>query len=150
MRPALVIAAAVAAALVALAVLATVVLRDDDGGMRTIVVTTAVQETAQTGEEAAPPPPPPAKPKPLRRPRNGVLFRGNGDRTLPPLRVRGEGTTLQWVNDGAVFSLFSEDGVVVDSVARRGSTFLRAGRHRLSVVAAGKWTIAIRRASAGR
>ncbi len=152
MRPPLVIAAAVVAAVLGLGVLATVVLGDDGDGTNTIVVTTTREATTTQGDEtaAATPPPAPPKPKPLRRPRGGVLFRGNGDRTLPPLRVRGRGTTLRWVNDGAVFSLFSEDGVVVDSVARRGATFLPAGRHRLSVVAAGDWTIAIPRTSVRR
>jgi hypothetical protein len=72
-----------------------------------------------------------------------VSFSGNGDATLPPILVPGEGTTLRWTNDGAVFSLFTERGAVVDSVAPNGTTFLPGGRHVVEIIANGNWTITI-------
>lgn len=88
-----------------------------------------------------------AKPKPRsgRRARaaGGVRLTGNGDRALPPIRVLRGGTLLRWTNDGEVFSLFTARGILVDSVARSGSTFLARGRHRIDVVASGRWTIRI-------
>jgi hypothetical protein len=81
------------------------------------------------------------------RPRRGELsFRGNGDRRLPPIRVRRGGTTLRWTNDGPVFSLIGQRGIVIDSVAGSGATYLGPGRWVLEVVAAGTWAIAIPRA----
>jgi hypothetical protein len=77
-----------------------------------------------------------------------VRFQGNGDRILPPIQARRGGATLRWRNDGEVFSLFSQDGIVVDSVGRRGETFLPAGRHLLEIVASGEWRIEI--GNAGR
>lgn len=75
-----------------------------------------------------------------------VNFRGNGDRRLPPLRVRRGGTVLRWTNSGEVFSLFSAEGTLVDSVAHRGGTYLEGGVHRIDVVASGSWVIRIPRA----
>jgi hypothetical protein len=72
-----------------------------------------------------------------------ISFRGNGDRTLPPIRVPRGGTTLRWTNDGAVFSLFTETGALIDSVAPQGESFVPAGRHVLEIIASGDWTIAI-------
>ena len=72
-----------------------------------------------------------------------ISFSGNGDRTLSPIRVPRGGTTLRWTNDGAVFSLFSEKGVLIDSVAPRGRTFLRPGRYVLEIIASGNWTMMI-------
>jgi hypothetical protein len=81
------------------------------------------------------------------RPEPGALrFVGNGDRTLPPIRVRRGGTTLRWSNNGPVFSLLGERGIIVDSVARSGSTYLAPGRHALEIIAAGSWTVTIPRA----
>jgi hypothetical protein len=79
-----------------------------------------------------------------------VRFEGNGDRILPPVAARSGGAMLRWRNDGEVFSLFSEEGIVVDSVGRRGGTFLPAGRHLLEVVASGYWRIEIRNARSAR
>jgi hypothetical protein len=85
------------------------------------------------------------------RPRRGELaFGGNGDRTLPPIRVRRGGTTLRWSNDGPVFSLIGPKGIIIDSVARSGSTYLGPGRWTLEVIAAGSWRIAIPRAARTR
>ena len=83
-------------------------------------------------------------------PATSLAFRGNGDRRLPPLRVRRGGTTLSWTNSGEVFSLFSEEGTLVDSVAGEGETYLQAGVHRLDVVASGSWLIRIPRARRSR
>jgi hypothetical protein len=63
--------------------------------------------------------------------------------TLPPIRVPRDGTTLRWTNDGAVFSLFSEKGALIDSVAPEGTTFLPRGRHVLEIIANGNWTLTI-------
>ena len=80
----------------------------------------------------------------------GVELSGNGDRRLPPLRVGRGGTTLRWTNSGEVFSLFSEEGTLVDSVASRGATYLQAGVHRIDVVASGSWVVRIPRARRAR
>jgi hypothetical protein len=72
-----------------------------------------------------------------------ISFGGNGDRTLPPIRVPRGGTTLRWTNDGAVFSLFSETGTLIDSVAPQGTTSLPAGRYVLQIIASGSWTMRI-------
>jgi hypothetical protein len=79
-----------------------------------------------------------------------VRFGGNGDRTLPPVEARRRGAMLRWRNDGEVFSLFSQDGIIVDSVGRRGETFLPAGRHLLEIVASGDWRIEIENARRAR
>jgi len=74
-------------------------------------------------------------------------FRGNGDRTLPPLRVRRGGSTLRWRTSGSVFALFGPSGTLVDSVdstgsrPHSGSTYLRAGSYILQVVANGRWSL---------
>jgi hypothetical protein len=92
-----------------------------------------------------------AGPRVTVRPRRGELaFRGNGDRTLPPIRVRRGGATLRWSNDGPVFTLIGPSGIIIDSVAHSGSTYLGAGRWTLEVIAAGNWTIAIPRARRAR
>lgn len=75
-----------------------------------------------------------------------LKVRGNGDRRLPPFRVMRGGTTLLWTNTGEVFSLFSEEGTLVDSVATEGETFLQGGIHRIDVVASGSWVIRVPRA----
>jgi hypothetical protein len=79
-----------------------------------------------------------------------VRFQGNGDRSLPPIQARQGGAMLRWQNDGEVFSLFSQDGIVVDSVGRRGETFLPAGRHLFEIVASGDWRIEIGNARRAR
>jgi hypothetical protein len=81
------------------------------------------------------------------RPQPGVLsFQGNGDRRLPPIRVRRGGTTLRWRNNGPVFSLLGQRGIIIDSVGRAGWTYLAPGRYALEIIAAGTWTITIPRA----
>ena len=111
-------------------------------------VATTVTVTETVARAAAPPA---SKPSPGDgAAATGVVLRGNGDRRLPPLRVRRGGTTLRWTNSGEVFSLFSEEGTLVDSVARRGATYLQAGVHRIDVVASGSWVIRIPRAGRTR
>jgi hypothetical protein len=81
------------------------------------------------------------------QPPRGVLrFGGNGDRRLPPIRVRRGGTTLRWRNTGAVFSLLGQRGIIVDSVARSGATYLGPGVYELEIIAAGTWRVTIPRA----
>jgi hypothetical protein len=77
---------------------------------------------------------------------NALRFRGNGDRRLPAFRVRRPGTTLQWTNLDEVFSLFTAERTLVDSVALRGERFLRPGVYRIDVIASGGWEIVVPRA----
>lgn len=71
-----------------------------------------------------------------------VGFRGSGGRTLPPFSTR-RGTTLYWTSSGALFQLFSEGftGPDVNSQGRRGTTYMEAGRHEVTVNALGDWSI---------
>jgi hypothetical protein len=73
----------------------------------------------------------------------GLLFRGQGDRRLPPIRVEKGGSVLRWQNRGEVFSLFGRRETVVDSVAPSGTAFLRKGLHMMDVIASGSWIVAI-------
>jgi hypothetical protein len=78
---------------------------------------------------------------------NIVRFHGRGDRQLPTIRVRRGGTVLYWTNRGAVFTLFNQHGIVLDSVASHGSHFLSGGRQRLYVISEGRaWTLTIPKA----
>jgi hypothetical protein len=116
----------------------------EDAGSRTATVAATTGETAtetvpeETTETAPTTPTAPAGPV--------VRFSGNGDRTLAPIRVGRGGATLIWENDDAVFSVFSDVGLVVDSVEPRGEAFVPAGRRLLDVVASGAWRIEIRNA----
>ncbi|MBA2537965.1 MAG: hypothetical protein H0V20_11115 [Actinobacteria bacterium] len=83
--------------------------------------------------------------EPTDKGRDEVRFRGNGDRSLPPMRVMRGGAILRWTNSGEVFSLFGRDGILIDSVANQGETFLPAGVHRIDVVANGSWVITLPR-----
>jgi hypothetical protein len=81
------------------------------------------------------------RPRPLG---NGLVgFRGNGGRTLPPFSTR-RGANLVWTNSGAIFQIFADDfsDVSVNSQAKRGTSYMDAGRHALTVNAIGAWTIA--------
>jgi hypothetical protein len=80
----------------------------------------------------------------------GLRFRGKGDGTLPRIHVRRGGATLRWRNDGEVFSLFSEQGTLVDSVSRQGETSLRPGRHAIDVIASGAWLVTVSNARRAR
>jgi hypothetical protein len=78
---------------------------------------------------------------------NVVRFQGRGDRRLPPITVQRGGTIVHWTNRGAVFTLFNQRGIVLDSVAARGSHFLSGGRQRLYVIEEGRgWTLTIPKA----
>jgi hypothetical protein len=72
-----------------------------------------------------------------------VGFRGDGGRALPPFNTR-HGGPLSWSTSGDIFQIFPKDfdgGGDVNSEAHRGTTFLDAGTHELSVNAMGSWTI---------
>jgi hypothetical protein len=118
----------------------------------TVAVTTTVTETvAETvTETVVEDTAEPGAPAPTESTRSVVRFDGNGDRILPPVEARRRGAMLRWRNDGEVFSLFSQDGIVVDSVGRRGETFLPAGSHLLEIVASGDWRIEIENARRAR
>jgi hypothetical protein len=79
--------------------------------------------------------------------RHELRFRGNGDRRLPPFRVEDGGGVLRWTNKGEVLSLFGREGTLVDSVDSQGEAFLKAGVHRIDVVASGAWIMTISGAS---
>jgi hypothetical protein len=96
---------------------------------------TATGETTETGALTPPEPSGPV-----------VRFRGNGDRTLPPVQVGTGGATLAWRNGDAVFTLFSQAGTVIDTVEPRGEMQLPAGRYNFDIVASGDWSVEIRNA----
>jgi len=121
----------------------------DERGTPTAATTVATTVTV-TETVARPAAPPSKSATDGGTPARGLAFRGDGDRRLPPLRVRRGGTTLRWTNSGEVFSLFSEEGTLVDSVAGEGATYLQAGVHRIDVVASGSWLIRIPRARRSR
>ena len=76
-----------------------------------------------------------------------VRFHGRGDRQLPTVRVQPGGTIVRWTNRGAVFTLFNQHGIVLDSVASHGSHFVSGGRQRLYVIEEGRgWTLTIPKA----
>ncbi len=105
----------------------------------TVAAMETVVETAPAESQPAPLEEPAAEASELR-------FQGDGDRTLPPIKVRRGGSRLRWTNDGEVFSVFGERDTIVDSVAERGEAFLSAGVHRLEVIASGRWVIVLPRA----
>jgi hypothetical protein len=77
---------------------------------------------------------------------NPIRFKGNGSKALPPFRLN-RGKTMYWTNTGQIFQTFNSGLTVngnVNSQARRGSTYLPAGRYALFVNALGEWTIIIR------
>jgi hypothetical protein len=120
----------------------------EDVASRTATVTETVGETvtetagpAGTTTGAAAPPAPTG---PV------VTFQGSGDRTLPPVEALDGGATLAWRNGGEVFSLFSEAGMLADSVEPGGEISLPAGRHVLEIVASGGWRIEIGNARRAR
>ena len=111
---------------------------DTETAAETVTETVAEEETTT----AAAPPPAPAGPV--------VRFRGRGDRTLAPVRALDGGATVVWQNGGAVFSLFSQEGMLADSVEPGGQIPLPAGRYVLDVVASDDWVIEIRNARRAR
>lgn len=75
---------------------------------------------------------------------NGLIgYRGNGGVALPPFTTH-HGTNLVWACAGMIFQVFSADftgGGDVNSQAHRGSSYMNAGQHTLTVNAEGNWTI---------
>lgn len=105
----------------------------------TVTVSQTVTETVASEDELE-------ASEPTKKRRGEIRFRGNGDRSLPPIRVMRGGAILRWTNSGEVFSLFGRQGILVDSVAKQGETFLTAGVHRIDVVASGSWVVTLPRA----
>jgi hypothetical protein len=89
-------------------------------------------------------------PTPAPAPQAPLTFTGNGSKTLPPFTLP-HGATLQWTNDGALFTIYDGIGdpdvpnpsTPVNSNAASGSTYLPAGTHSFHIIAAGNWTITI-------
>ena len=119
----------------------------------------APPETVSATATAQPPPSPPSPAPPATsasaetggtapgtQAGDALRFRGNGDRRLPAFRVGPPGTTLQWTNLAEVFSLFTLERTLVDSVAPRGERFLPPGLYRIDVIASGGWEIVVPRA----
>jgi hypothetical protein len=72
-------------------------------------------------------------------------FRGNGGKTLPPLRIRLR-STLYWSATGGLFQIFNNSGSSggdVNSQASHGATYMPPGRYKLQVNAIGSWVIKI-------
>ena len=148
--------AEVAAAVLRVALVAVVLLlaagcgdeAGDDAASQTPTATDTVAEPTETGADEGDAtrasPPPPASPGRV------IRFAGRGDRVLPPVRVRTGGAALRWRNRAEVFSLFYQDGMLIDSVERSGGTVVPAGRYQFSVVASGGWTIELQNASRAR
>ena len=125
-----------------------------DGGDAAVGQTATSAETETVGETvtetvpeqetttAASPPPAPAGPV--------VRFRGSGDRTLAPVQALDGGATVAWQNGGEVFSLFSQAGMLADSVEPAGQIEIPAGRYVLAVVASDNWVVEIRNARRAR
>jgi hypothetical protein len=86
-------------------------------------------------------------------------FRGDGGKTLAPIRIHAP-STLLWACNGDIFQIFnvnpSASGGDVNSQGGKGATYLPPGRYTLQVNAIGAWAIKIvpgierpRRLSAG-
>jgi hypothetical protein len=72
-----------------------------------------------------------------------VGYKGNGSCDLPPFTTR-HGGQLVWTNSGQIFQIFSKDfsgGGDVNSQAHRGSTYLEAGSHELTLNVMGSWSL---------
>jgi hypothetical protein len=75
---------------------------------------------------------------------SGSTFSGNGGKNLGTLRIARE-SVLTWTNTGAIFQIFSDEGVPANSQAHRGTTVLDTGTyHYFQVNAIGDWTISIK------
>jgi hypothetical protein len=134
-------------AAVALVAVAAAACGDDEEGDAANQTPTAAATTGETVTETVPEETTETGPTTPTAPAGPVVrFSGNGDRTLPPVQVGQGGAALIWENDDAVFSVFSDVGLVVDSVEPRGEAFVPAGRRVLDVVASGGWRIEIRNA----
>lgn len=70
-------------------------------------------------------------------------FSGNGGKSLGTITVAKE-STLEWTNDGAIFQIYTNAGVPVNSQAHSGSSVLEAGSYSsFQINAVGNWTIKI-------
>jgi hypothetical protein len=75
-----------------------------------------------------------------------LRFSGNGGKTLAPIRVTSPSTMI-WTNDGAIFQIFNSGASTkgtVNSQAKRGTSYVPAGRYPLQVNAIGNWTLVIK------
>jgi hypothetical protein len=77
-----------------------------------------------------------------------IQFKGHGPTVLPHVRITTP-STLYWTNSGSSFQILDSGGACLEgavaSQARRGSSYVPAGRYQeLSVAAIGDWTITIR------
>jgi hypothetical protein len=76
-----------------------------------------------------------------------IGYHGNGGTALPPFTTR-HGGNLVWASSGEIFQVFAKEyagGGDVNSQAHKGSSYLNAGRHTLTVNATGSWTLGWRR-----
>jgi hypothetical protein len=75
---------------------------------------------------------------------SGTKFAGDGGKNLGTIKVARE-SVLTWTNTGAIFQIFTDDGVPVNSQAHRGTTVLDAGTYsHFQVNGIGTWTISIK------
>ena len=66
---------------------------------------------------------------------------GTAEKNLGTLTFARD-STLSWTNDGAVFQIFSTEGVPVNSQAHRGTTVIDKGSvHKFQVNAIGNWRL---------
>lgn len=73
-----------------------------------------------------------------------VGYRGSGSQDLPPFTTR-HGRNLSWTSGGDLFQIFGKEfngGGDVNSEAHRGTSYLNAGKHTLTINTTGPWTIA--------
>jgi hypothetical protein len=73
------------------------------------------------------------------------IYRGNGGKTLPPIRVNVP-STLRWSAGGGIFQIFTggnTNGGGVNSSASKGWTYVAPNRYTLQINAIGNWTVQI-------
>ena len=121
------------ATLSAIAAIATLGL-SSCGGATTTTVTNEVTTTlpAETTTVTARAPKPSSK-----------TYSGNGLKNLGTIEIPTT-STLKWTNDGALFQIFADDGVLANSQAHSGDTVLDSGTYTsVKVNAIGNWTLKI-------
>ena len=70
-------------------------------------------------------------------------YRGSGSKNLGGVNVQRE-STLEWTNDGASFSIVTNEGTLVNSSTHSGTTVLQQGMYnKFEVNANGNWTLKI-------
>ncbi len=75
-----------------------------------------------------------------------LRFSGNGGKQLAPFRLAAPATMI-WSNSGPLFQTFTSGATVngtVNSQAKRGTSYMPAGRYSLQVNAIGNWTIVVK------